>query len=72
MFGAGLLVGTALVVIIPEGIESLYSELIVHWTVVLICTAQSLFHASSSSNSTSGIVVSRVHKGGEYLTLHTA
>ena len=25
MFGAGLLVGTALIVIIPEGIESLYS-----------------------------------------------
>lgn len=24
MFGAGLLIGTALIVIIPEGIESLY------------------------------------------------
>ena len=26
MFGAGLLIGTALIVIIPEGVEALYSE----------------------------------------------
>ena len=25
-FGAGLLIGTALIVIIPEGVEALYSE----------------------------------------------
>lgn len=30
LFGAGLLVGTALAVIIPEGIHSLYSTLVPH------------------------------------------
>lgn len=30
LFGAGLLVGTALAVIIPEGIHSLYSTVVPH------------------------------------------
>jgi len=33
-FGAGLLIGTALIVIIPEGVEALYSEgMRVHYAV---------------------------------------
>lgn len=51
VFGAGLLVGTALAVIIPEGIRALYSDIVSapHVDAKISSDSQAILHSSSNS-----------------------